>query len=196
MIQERIQTTIEAEEPIGEVIDALKKVQILGQPEAFPYGDSTIELEEINLSDIRPMALYIVRRGLARQFALRNNLLALGHDTLHLDSALHISQGDTPARLIPPIVEETGDGLCLMDGLHRAMVARSIGEKTMKVLHITNVSPEYPLSSYPNDWDEVIEYDATPVDPSLKKRYRPDHYFFRDLSGINGNKHREGGDAS
>jgi len=193
MLLEQTRTIIEAEQSIDDIKEALRKVEIVEEPGVFPYRDADIELEELKLSDIRPIALYIVQHALARQFALRADLLDMGHDTLHLNSALHISYKDQSVGLIPPIIEETGEGLCLMDGLHRSMMARSIGEKTIRVLHLTNINSAYPLTSYPNNWDEIRMYDTTPTDRSLKKRYRPGRHFFRDLSGLNGSQRREGG---
>lgn len=194
--QENLQMTINKENDIADVIDSLKEVEIVDYPEAKPYRDATIILEEIPLSTLQPIALYVVRRALARQFALRSCLLRHDYDTLHLNSGLSITYEDTTVNLTPPIVEETNEGLCLVDGLHRSMMAHSIGQTMIRVLHITNIDPNYPLTSYPNRWDEVQMYDTTPVDRTLKRNYRSGSHFFRDLSNINGSKRREGGDAT
>ncbi|MFI5212468.1 MAG: hypothetical protein ACHQTE_00720 [Candidatus Saccharimonadales bacterium] len=194
--QEKLHTTIESEQDMNQVIRSLKEVQIVDQAGAYPYRDSTIELEDMALSNIRPLALYIVRHALARQFIIRSDLQRLGRDSLRLGNALRISYDGDEVSMIPPIVEDTADGLCLMDGLHRSMMARSIGETTIRVLRITNIDSAYPLTSYPNEWDEIRMYEATPTDRALKKKYRSDGHFFRDLSAINGSRRREGGHAA
>jgi hypothetical protein len=195
-ITEHRHTYIEKEQTMEAVIEKLTNISLVGHPDIAPYANATITLEEIALSEIRPIALYVVTHALARQFVLRSNLQSLGHDTLHLGSALRISHDGNSVGLIPPIVEETDDGLCLMDGLHRSTMARVIGQSTIRVLRINNVNPDYPLTSFPNEWDEIRTYDTTPVDRALKKRYRPDSHYFRDLSTINGSRRREAGNAS
>lgn len=194
--QEKLRTNVNAEYDMQKIIEALKEIEVVDYPGVQPYRDATITLTELKLSEVQPMALYIVQRALARQFAIRTDLMRIGHDSLHLNRSLHITHDGTDVNLIPPIVEETNEGLCLMDGLHRSMMAHSLGEATIHALHIQNIDPDYPLTSYPNRWDEIRMYDATPADRSLKKNYRPGGHFFRDLSRLNGSKRREACDAT
>ena len=45
-------------------------------------------------------------------------------------------------------------------------------------------------------WEEMVEYDQIPPDPTQKKRYRPSQapgQFYRDLSTVNGSKRRTSG---
>ena len=74
--------------------------------------------------------------------------------------------------------------------------ARKFGVHTLNVLRISNVLPGYPLSAYPNTWDEMTEYDQIPEEKELKKRYRQSHApgeLYRDLSTVNGSTRRTTG---
>lgn len=140
----------------------------------FPYKDADIRLEEIRYSDIRPTTLYVLRQNLHTQARLTDRLGQLGYDPLALDGALELRNeaGDTHG-LLPPLVEETPvDGVYLLDGIHRNYQQRQLGRTTFTALFITGIDERCPSYAYPNAWDDIVEYDEVPEDPTLKKRYR------------------------
>lgn len=118
-----------------------------------------------------------------------------GHDPLLLDGGLRLRNGDTSVGLIPPIVEDDPEhGPCLIDGAHRVYGGRRVGQSVLNVVRIRNPLTTAPIYAFPNAWDEIVEYDATPTDPALKKRYREDpRSLYRDFSRLNGSVMRAPG---
>jgi len=83
----------------------------------------------------------------------------------------------------PPIIEIHGDGVALIDGIHRSYLCGSAGT-TVNAVHINRV--EAPLPFEPVGWNEASLVDNK---PSIDKRYfglRKE--YFRDLGivGIDG----------
>lgn len=189
---------VEARISGDELIANVRETTLLGS-DVRPYQDATIEIKEVSLDEFRPLQLYVLRNNIRVQDGLRRSLAHLGHDPLQLDGGLTIRNGDHTVGLIPPIVEEDSEhGYCLVDGTHRTYLGRQLGLRSMTALCITDVPTEYPVYAFPNEWSEVVEYDAVPADKSLKKRYRPGNsdHLRRDLGFLNGSVRREAGSES
>lgn len=162
-------------------------------PTVLPYEHATISIEEMQVDEIAPTTLYVIKKGLQLQRDLRQTLQSIGHDPLWLEGGLWLQQDGQRIGLIPPIVEDDPDhGPCLIDGAHRVYNGRKIGQVTIRVIYISNALSSTPIYAHPNTWDEVIEYDDTPSNPELKKRYRNNsRSLYRDFSSINGSMMRE-----
>jgi hypothetical protein len=176
--------------PAGQLIEKVRKTTMLNDKTIYPYMDSKISIEDMPIEDFLPTQLYILKDHLEVQKALRESLLAKGHDTLRLYGSIVLKNSGISIGMMPPIVEEDHEfGPCLLDGTHRAYLAKQLGMKSLKVLRICDIPKDLPMIALPNRWDEVIEYDIIPTDKSKKKRYRdlPNKYsYYRDFSEITG----------
>ncbi len=161
----------------------------------YPYEDADISLEQVAYTDVSPTTLYVVRKNLAIQAALADELAAEGYDPLELTCGLILrNQAGEDAGLIPPIVEETeAEGKYLLDGAHRTSIGRWIGRTHFLAVHITGIRPDCPAYAYPNSWDDIRIMEEVPNDPAKKKQYRDENYrsLYRDMSLLNGGRLRE-----
>jgi hypothetical protein len=186
---------VTAETPWAELAEQIRHVPLL-QPRdgvtIFPYLDAEITLREVAYDEVRPTSLYVLSGNLAIQKQLVE-ALAPEHDPLNLKGGLTlVTEDNETIGLIPPIVEETAaQGQYILDGMHRATVGRMAGRTTFVAIHISGFRDDCPAAVLPNDWAEVIEYDETPSDPSLKRRYRDNPLSLRrDYSALNGSRPR------
>jgi len=189
-----IEKTISA----AQLIDTMHQIPLLQDKNTLPYANADISLEHMAMEDFVPTTLYVVKNGLRVQRSLRKDLLGLGHDPLNLDGALHVNNDGYRVGIVPPIVEDDPEfGPMLIDGAHRVYNARLIGTEVIKVLRIKNSLSEAPVYAFPNQWDEVLEYNEAPTNPKLKKNYRDNpRSLYRDFSALNGSSIREGSIAS
>ncbi len=116
-----------------------------------PYVNAHISLQEFSYDDIAPTTLYVLTKNLETQDMLSNRLSQLGHDPLSLEGGLELADanGDVYG-LVPPIVEETPEGMCLIDGIHRNYMPRLLGRTSFIGLAIENVDSHSPFYAYPN----------------------------------------------
>lgn len=176
--------------PAEQLIEQVRNVSMLTDKSTFPYRNASIKIEEMPINDILPTQLYILKDHLEIQDNLRNSLLEKGHDTLRLFGSMILKNAGITIGMMPPVVEDDYEfGPCLLDGTHRAYLAKKLGLRCLGVLHISGVEKNTPMIPLPNRWDELIEYGVIPQDKSKKKRYRdlPDKYsYYRDFSEITG----------
>jgi len=149
-----------------------------------PYLSSQISLEEVNISDIKPCALYVLNQNLIIQRELRSQFRLHNIDTLHLSpdkSLINFEWGGIEKIMTPPIVElSEDDGFTpiITDGLHRVCMAKDIGVSQITALVIKNTA--VPLSVLPVEWDEVKRLDSVPPTKEKRKmRFEPSSEMFR-----------------
>ncbi len=194
-------------------ITLLRKVSLIGDRKIFPYLKATIESKVVKPDDVFPISLYVLRSNLEKQKQLHDVLMKEhGIDTFDQDNdtpdiSYRIEGEKIDWKMAPPIVEVSdvdGGKPILVDGEHRFMIARDVGEP-IRVVWITRISTDYPVVAYPVSWDEVRSYDVVP-DASHKRKYRyltldsfPDvgsfskvkitknncrYFFYRDLNPV------------
>lgn len=176
--------------PPEQLIEQVRDTTMLTDKSVFPYKNADICVEDISIDEFLPTQLYVLKEHLEVQRQLRETFLYKGCDTLRLYGAVLLRSARGSTVMMPPIVEDDCEfGPCLLDGTHRAYLARQLGFKSLGVIHVYGVSKDTPMIPLPNRWDEIIEYDEIPTDKSKKKRYRnlPDKYsYYRDFSEITG----------
>lgn len=177
------------------------KLEAEGDPPIPIYRDTDMRTGYFHPEELNPIALYTLRAHLEFQRRLREHLIERYQiDTLDLSGLLHLETPDGAMGMAPPIVEicrervevVVGSGQrsapprimrvpILLDGLHRATVARE-EKRYLKCIVIVGIPDEYPPHAYPVDWTEVIAYDRReeiPVDDGVprKKFYRFDRLY-------------------
>lgn len=182
--------------PWDELEEMLREVPLLGQPDTRPYANATMSVERFRLSELASTTRYIQEDLLAVQGAIRAALLPQGFDQLDLrEGGIVVDNGQGPQRIIPPMVEryeEESMARYIIDGSHRAHLARQVGEQEgeddpeLTVVYVRD-GIAYPPYALPNGWDEVRVVAKRPDDKSLWKNYQDfDNRYdlYRDYSQI------------
>ncbi len=190
----------------------LQDVGLNGDHSLRPYADAQIRARRLRIADLRPTAYYalngqleghrVLQRALEREYAL---------SLFDLTGALDYRVGDMLYRMGPPLIEtyyEPAEGQvvsAIVDGLHRILLARALGQEFIWAIEITGIPPQFPLVPLPLTWDDIRLMDAVPA-LEAKRRFRftaladfPDmsayssaaidestyrYFFYRDLSPL------------
>jgi hypothetical protein len=184
------------ETPWDELERMLREVPLLNQPGTRPYADATMSIERFRLSELSSTTRYVQKDLVAVQGLIRASLLPQGFDQLDLrDGGLVIDGDQGPQRIIPPMVEryeEEGEAKYIIDGSHRAQLARQVGEQEgiddpeLTVVYVRD-GIAYPPYALTNPWEEVQLVEERPADKSLWKNYRDfdkRYDLYRDYSEI------------
>ncbi len=199
-----------------EQLTAMLRQVPLMQPasDGFPirvYEKAEIGIRILSPDEVNPSTFYLIASNLQFQRKLRENLLTKGIDTLNLEKALEIQNGEEIWTLTPPIIEVTPrtvqyipqDGEInyskttelqiptINDGCHRIKLAQDLGINVTCVF-ISGASREYPFYAHPNSWDEVKIVSQVPETKREKKLYmREDCYaLYRNFGAIGCDKPR------
>jgi hypothetical protein len=162
--------------PWADLEQRVREVVLRGDPSVRPYAEAHIELAEVEVKELAPLAYYVLRDRLGIVSYVREGLRSDHQiDPLQLEGLVEYEDGDGRRwRLAPPIVEVAGGtGVepltrlqAVVDGLHRCFVAGSLGLDTARVVAITGV--RYPLVCLPLTWPEVALMDNV---PEVKRKY-------------------------
>lgn len=161
-----------------------------GGKEDLPFHKANIRLSTMFTEEFNPGSLHVRRSRLEFQRELRRQLLERYQiDILNLSSMLHIGTEEGIWGMVPPYVEIVQENVCivprlgdrsppprtsintaiLVDGVHRAWIAREEGIPLQCIL-VSGVPKKYPLPyAYPNEWSQIKIYDNP---PKVKKFYR------------------------
>jgi len=159
----------------SEVKQRVRTITLFGAviPGFYPYRLSTISLEEIRLDQLHPCSLYALESQIEIERQLREAFLKQGIDLLKMTlekSLIEYNWGDQKNCIIsPPLVEvsvDDGGILVLVDGLHRALLARELGINSIVVTKAENIA--CPLVPLPVSWSEVELHKTVP--PTAEKR--------------------------
>ena len=144
--------------PAPELIEDLRRVPLLQQPEILVYEQALITLELIHTGQLHPTQNYIWLTELRKIQELRWSLAAQGVDLFRLDGFVtYTVRGEDGAEesyaVYPPIVEESleADGtlaLIINDGMHRLYLARQEWV-VPQVVYIRGIPRAYPYYAYP-----------------------------------------------
>ncbi len=183
---------------VQELLDKLRRVPLLKQPDILLYEKALITLECIHTNLLHPPQNYIWLEELRKVQNVRWSLAAHGVDLFRLDGYVTytVRQEDGSEAtydVYPPIVEESieADGtvaLLINDGMHRVYLAR-LEWVVPQVVYVRGIPKEYPYYAYPRPegW-EGIDILAENPDPKtyLKKchRVRDNKRLYRDFQAV------------
>jgi hypothetical protein len=181
-----------------ELIEKLRRVPLLHQPDKLIYEKALITLECIHTNFLHPPQNYIWLEELRKVQELRWSLAAEGIDLFRLDGyvtyTVRQEDGDHAIYdVYPPIIEESfeADGavtLLINDGMHRVYLARQEWI-VPQVVYVRGIPKEFPYYAYPRPerW-EGIDLLAENPDPRLylKKchRRRENKLLYRDFQAV------------
>lgn len=174
MIKAGREIVILATHPWEELKEVVRGIHLLKNPQIKPYANAEICLEFMSWKDLYPLSLYLLKPQLDVHRRLRRLFLAEhGVDMFNLQGSIEFSLDGMERLISPPLVEisEIDGGIpVLVDGLHRFWLARE-EEIPIRVILVSGVPKELPVTCYPIGWDEVKVYDRVPK-RALKRRYR------------------------
>jgi len=192
--------------------ERLRSCYLLHDRSIHPYRHARIRTQLVDIDDLSPLALYVVKRRLDEVLELHDVLMSqycLG--LWDLPGLVEYSYRLPDEQLLaPPVLErytETAwDGhplvIGLMDGLHRCWQARSLGLAKVRAVVITEVP--YPPLPLPTSWGEVCVVEKPPEKSKRRNlRYKREedypasfktttritkenveYFLYRDLSSI------------
>jgi hypothetical protein len=184
--------------PAPELIEDLRRVPLLQQPEILVYEQALITLELIHTGQLHPTQNYIWLTELRKIQELRWSLAAQGVDLFRLDGFVtYTVRGEDGAEesyaVYPPIVEESleADGtlaLIINDGMHRLYLARQEWV-VPQVVYIRGIPRAYPYYAYPRPegWQGL---DLLAENPDRQKylkkchRRRDNKRLYRDFQAV------------
>lgn len=154
---------VEGFKPQEWLIDNLHQASTLADKNERPYADSSISVEEVEISDLRPTQYYAIGSGVENQWWLRRAILEAGEDTLRMENGgiTIIDEKKGSGVMLPPIVEEyEHEGLLLVDGMHRTTLASCLGMKTILAVVVRDINPKFAVlqRQLPNEWSEVVMF--------------------------------------
>ncbi len=176
---------------VEELIENMRKVGMLTQPDVLVYEECRIELTSFHTDRIAPAQRYVLTQEILKVRDLRWSLSEHGFDLFKLDGYVKIwLEGyDDPIDVLPPVVEQSreADGSLvkiLNDGMHRVYLARQ--ERTpVQVVYVKGVPKEYPYYAFPlvNGWNDVEIVSELPEN-YIKKWHRIKEYksLYRDFN--------------
>jgi len=174
-----------------ELIDKLRRVRLLKQPDILIYEKTFISLEIVKPKVLSPPQNYILKSELKKVRELKWALSEHGCNIYRLDGfvRLWIDNAPEPIDLLPPVVEESveQDGsiqFIVNDGMHRVYMA--LREWTLtQVILVRGIPRRYPYYAYPipGGWSSVEEREDLP-EGYLKKWHRIQDYhsLYRDFN--------------
>lgn len=139
---------------LSELVDRLRACGTRGEPKLKPYASAQISLEPLRISDLVPLAKYGLAGQLGFVTRLYERLSSQGEDIFNLECGILWPDGQDERPITCPIVEQwDNEGLLLVDGLHRVLVARDFGRTELVCAVARGV--EVPLVPIPVTWNDV-----------------------------------------
>ena len=161
-----------------ELVEMIRTVPLKGDGALHPYKTARIQPRLYSLNSLRPTAFYVLQTQVELQRYIFENLrthYALG--LFDLTGVIEYELGNTIHVMSPPIVERYYESRenrvvsVIVDGLHRAFLARQLGIDAIWVVEITEIPSAYPLIPLPADWHDVKAVSRAP-DNKAKREYR------------------------
>ena len=146
-----------------ELIGNLYRASTLADKDARPYAGSDISIEDVHIDTFQPTQRYVIDSGVDKQQELRELVLPYGEDTLHMGTGgidIVDEENGEGGVMLPPIEEDSHEGLLLVDGMHRTTLARRMGVKTIRAVVIRGVDSNFAVTKrrLPNEWSEVTAF--------------------------------------
>lgn len=189
----------------------IRRVPLKGKDESnneiFVYKNASINLrKDINPMEVNPSTFYLIKSNMDKQRLIRDELMAIRYDSLHLDCAIEILNNENKVcTLMPPVIEVTPRVVTYIpregeiayassytiqipiinDGAHRVYMALESNE-TFNAIWISGADQSYPFYALPNEWEKVRIVDSVPSTKEEKKLYvLPNVYhLYRDFGII------------
>ncbi len=193
--------TIYRIEPMENALARLRSAPLdnAGDEKIYVYSNADFAIRSIDPDVLNPTSYYVLREGLEFQRWLRWYFLEkYGIDTLFLPGIIHMETDDGYESMAPPFIEVYEENIfpqnsgqllrtnfsVLLDGVHRAMIARENGI-SMSCIVVKNADTTYLPYAYPNAWSEVKVFDSV---PPVKKFYRREerYSYVRPLYALRG----------
>jgi len=174
-----------------ELIERLRRVSMLTNPEIFIYRESLVSLEKIRTEFLSPPQSYILSAELQKVRNLRWQLKEFGVELFSLDGyvSVYLEGYEEPVDVLPPVVEESveEDGSVhniICDGMHRVSLAR-MEWVIPQVVFIRGIPRDKPYYAYPvpGGWSRVVTREDLP-EGFIKKWHRIKEYktLYRDFN--------------
>ncbi len=166
----------------SEVMDMFHGLSLLNHSEIKPYENADIRITTDAVYE--QSAFYVLKNRLDFIKNLHAELKKIGLNMFDLRGGIELSiDGGESYQLVPPVVETTPEGgKVLLDGVHRAFVARELGVP-LRVVDINGSNPDWPVyaKANPGGWSDVKVCDEVPAVKKLYRNLPERNLTYRDL---------------
>ncbi|MGI5420335.1 ParB N-terminal domain-containing protein [Actinomadura luteofluorescens] len=131
-----------------------------------PYGNASLAWREVRLADVRSI-VHVARRQ--RLDSAQELLASYRNAQVAPYLPLRVGGRDRQSFLVPPVVEEHGTHLVVIDGVHRLMAAHQRGLRHVRLFVVSGELPAPP--------GDVCALG----DIGLSSEHRPPEVMFRNL---------------
>ncbi|MBE3587389.1 MAG: hypothetical protein IMW93_02330 [Thermoanaerobacteraceae bacterium] len=161
----------------GELMERLRRVTMLTDPECYIYRDVYISLERLHTRHLAPAQSYVLTGELQKVRRLKWELARHGVDLFGLNGyvTIYLDGYDQPVDVLPPVIEESveADGSVfniICDGMHRVYLAR-LEWVVPQVIFIRGVPKDRPYYAFPlpGGWEQVTLREDLP--PGFVKKW-------------------------
>ena len=164
----------------------IANVGLEGRPDEKPYAGREIALLRADPSSLLVAQTFVERSKYRRILENMSGVfdgfcMTRGIAKLTASIILGRDAAGAPciAHYLPPLIEENGGRLVLLDGTHRCFLIKSV-VTTIESVVIRGVTAPFPCE--PQPWASVRQVDAKPPRPERFVELRP--AFFRDVKRI------------
>lgn len=145
-----------------DLLDTLEKTTLLGDENAFPYKHANISIKTFSYKDLTPIQFYYIKKNLKLLKKLKDEFIKQYNiDIFNLDGYLNFKTDkyDQKLTMTPPIIEVVDGKNLLIDGMHRVMLSKILGQD-IKCVYIENIKPEYYHYALPNPngWEDIKSF--------------------------------------
>ena len=169
----------------------LRDVRMLVDRALKPYAKAKIRLVQIPVTDLDPIANYVLKSQLGQLRLAQADLCSqYALSLFDLTASLNTKCAATLFRQVPPVIERYFEPTeqrmvnVVIDGLHRVFLARELELDKIWVVQITEVPDEYPVVSLPVRWEDVRPVIRVPANRAKRKFRYSSTKDFPDLSGL------------
>ncbi|MEA3249531.1 MAG: hypothetical protein U9Q03_04195 [Patescibacteria group bacterium] len=179
-------TYVVADMPLSYLGRILKNVTLVGNPRVYPYEDKDIQTLRVDPGGVRIGQTFLERRKIlalmeefpnvfeefttTRGIAKLNAKIVLGRTA---DDSIAI------AHYLPPIVEQHGCRMILLDGIHRFFLMLRSGT-TIETVVVYGIERPFPASV--QKWDSIRMVETKP--PKDERFFDLKPGLFRDLKSV------------
>jgi|SRR5579862_1143291 len=163
----------------ADTVQRLRRSGTRGDANLKPYESAEISLERVPIADLVPTAKYVLKDQLEIVNNLYERSISFGVDIFDLECGVVWPNGPDERPIACPIIELwEGEGLLVVDGLHRVWAAREKGRSEMTCAVIRNV--KIPLVPLPVTWRDVRVFPPGQFPSNAEKR----EYRFADADTL------------
>jgi len=165
-----------------DLIETIRAITTL-EGDFQPYQNASVVLKDFDPNEVVPTSKYVIVDSLVTIGLISRTLRRYGLDINQIDDIVEVDG----IKIAPPVIEFDGEKDCIVDGVHRLLIARAKKQK-VKCIYIRDAS--LPIIGKPISWETVKVMEVPSEDPRDRRNLRDGiedtseclRRYYRDLS--------------